>query len=122
MPTKRKSAGSSSPSGARGKKAGRSRVARDLISGLREAAAFIARRNQPAGSAVRVPPHVDVAAVRAVTGLSQAEFAKRYGFALRTLQEWEQGRAQPDSAVRAYLTVIARDPQAVQAALWGDAA
>jgi putative transcriptional regulator len=60
---------------------------------------------------------VDVRAVRENSGLSQSEFAARYGFSLRTLQEWEQGRAQPDSAVRAYLLVIDRDPQAVQAAL-----
>ena len=40
-----------------------------------------------------------------------------YGFSRRTLQEWEQGRAQPESAVRAYLTVIDRNPRAVEEAL-----
>jgi putative transcriptional regulator len=60
---------------------------------------------------------VDVKGVRRKRGLSQAEFANRYGFSTRTLQEWEQGRAQPDSAVRAYLTVIDRNPKAVEEAL-----
>jgi putative transcriptional regulator len=34
-----------------------------------------------------------------------------------TLRDWEQGRAEPDQATRAYLTVIARDPEGVQRAL-----
>jgi putative transcriptional regulator len=67
--------------------------------------------------AIYVPEDVDVQAVRKKSGLSQAEFAARYGFSLRTLQEWEQGRTNPDSAVRAYLTVIDRNPAAVQKAL-----
>jgi len=35
----------------------------------------------------------------------------------RSLQEWEQGRRRPESAVRAYLAVIDRNPEAVQKAL-----
>jgi len=35
----------------------------------------------------------------------------------RSLQEWEQGRRRPESAVRAYLTVMDRNPQAVEKAL-----
>jgi putative transcriptional regulator len=34
-----------------------------------------------------------------------------------TLRDWEQGRVAPDQAARAYLTVIARDPEAVRKAL-----
>jgi hypothetical protein len=30
---------------------------------------------------------------------------------LRTLQDWEQGRAQPDGPARAYLLVILREPR-----------
>jgi putative transcriptional regulator len=60
---------------------------------------------------------IDVHAIREKSGLSQSEFAARYGFSFRTLQEWEQGRARPDGAVRAYLTVIDRNPEAVQQAL-----
>ena len=35
----------------------------------------------------------------------------------RSLQEWEQGRRRPESSVRAYLTVIDRNPEAVEKAL-----
>jgi DNA-binding transcriptional regulator YiaG len=35
----------------------------------------------------------------------------------RSLQEWEQGRGRPESSVRAFLTGIDRNPQAVEKAL-----
>jgi putative transcriptional regulator len=47
----------------------------------------------------------------------QAEFSRRYAVSPRSLQEWEQGRRWPESAVRASLTVIDRNPQAVEKAL-----
>lgn len=67
------------------------------------------------------PGAVDLKAIRAKTGLSQAEFAKRYGFNVRTLQDWESRGAQPPSPVRAYLTVIDRFPDIVAKALKGAA-
>jgi len=32
------------------------------------------------------------------------------------LRDWEQGRSEPDQPAKAYLTVIARDPQGVERA------
>jgi putative transcriptional regulator len=55
--------------------------------------------------------------VRKVMGLAQAEFARQFGPSLRSLQEWDQARRLPDTAVLACLRVIERDPAAVQAAL-----
>ena len=60
--------------------------------------------------------------VRDQQGLSQSEFAKRYGLGLRSLQEWEQGRRLPETAVLTYLRVIERNPEAVQSALESSAA
>ena len=45
--------------------------------------------------------------------LTQEEFAGRYHIPLGTLRDWEQGRAEPDQPTRAYLTIIARDPDRV---------
>ena len=45
------------------------------------------------------------------------EFAARFQIPLGTLRDWEQGAAEPDQAARAYLKVIARDPEAVSRAL-----
>jgi putative transcriptional regulator len=55
--------------------------------------------------------------LRRVLGLSQEEFAARYHIPVVTLRDWEQGRFEPDAAVRAYLTVIAREPDVVRRAL-----
>ena len=59
----------------------------------------------------------EVRAIRRRSGLSQAAFAAAYGLNLRTLQDREQGRAQPDRPARAYLLVIDREPRAVARAL-----
>jgi len=114
MPAKRRSARSSKASPARTR---RSRVARDIVAGLKEAVAFAGGETSLAVRIVSVPESLDVKAIRSKLGLSQSIFAAQFGFSLRTVQDWEQCRSQPDSAVRAYLTVIDRNPAAVQAAL-----
>ena len=63
------------------------------------------------------PQPVDVKAIRKRAKMSEAEFSRTYGISKRALQEWEQGGRQPDSAARAYLTVIAKAPAAVRRAL-----
>jgi putative transcriptional regulator len=63
------------------------------------------------------PKPVDVKAIRKRVKMSQAEFSRAYGISKRALQEWEQGGRQPDSAARAYLTVIAKQPVVVRRAL-----
>ena len=55
--------------------------------------------------------------LRRILGLTQQEFAARYHIPLGTLRDWEQGRTEPDQPARAYLTVIARDPEGVRRAL-----
>lgn len=60
-------------------------------------------------------PQVKV--IRRALSLTQEQFAERFHIPLGTLRDWEQGAAQPDQSARAYLTVIARDPEAVRKAL-----
>ena len=60
-------------------------------------------------------PQVKV--IRRALGLSQDGFAARCHIPIGTLRDWEHGRAVPDRAARAYLTVIARNPEAVRMAL-----
>ena len=66
-------------------------------------------------------PTVDVGAIRKKLGLSQAEFAIRFGLELDTIQNWEQGRNRPDPAATILLKVIEQNPAAVEAALTADA-
>jgi putative transcriptional regulator len=58
-----------------------------------------------------------VKTLRRALGLTQEEFAARYRIPLGTLRDWEQGRTEPDQPARAYLTVIAHDPEGVRRAL-----
>jgi putative transcriptional regulator len=51
--------------------------------------------------------------IRRALELTQEEFATRYHIPIGTLRDWEQGRAEPDQPTRAYLTLIARDPEHV---------
>jgi putative transcriptional regulator len=55
--------------------------------------------------------------LRRALRLTQEEFAARYRIPLGTLRDWEQGRSEPDQPARAYLTVIAHDPEGVRRAL-----
>jgi putative transcriptional regulator len=58
-----------------------------------------------------------VRALRRRLGLSQLQFATKFGFQPATLKNWEQGRTQPDGPARVLLAVIARHPDAVEDAL-----
>ena len=49
--------------------------------------------------------------------LTQEEFAERFQIPVGTVRDWEQGRVEPDQAARAYLKVIAHDPELVLRAL-----
>jgi putative transcriptional regulator len=69
---------------------------------------------------VRVPNKMDVRAIREKLGLTQEEFAFRFGFSLGTLRHWEQGERYPHGSARVLLAVINRSPQAVEEALTDD--
>jgi putative transcriptional regulator len=63
------------------------------------------------------PPVPRVTVIRRALQLSQEEFAERYKNPIGTLRDWEQLRKEPDAAAKAYLKVIASDPEAVRQAL-----
>src|SRR4029077_15993351 len=83
-----------------------------------EAAAKSAPDNPPLSRTdlrrMKRTPQVKI--IRRALGISQEDFAARYHIPIGTLRDWEQGRAAPDQAARALLTVIARDPEAVRKA------
>jgi putative transcriptional regulator len=102
----------------KGKPMKRTNVGSEIVEAMREVAEIATgKRKAAAIHSVPMPLDVDVRAVRSRTGLSRAEFARRFALDPRAVQDWEQGRRQPDRAARAYLTVIAHHPEAVVAAL-----
>src|SRR5260370_10042935 len=80
-----------------------------------EAAALADPNAQPLTEAdfkrMRRVPRVKT--LRRALGFTQEEFAVRYQIPLGTLRDWEQRRTEPVQPARAYLKVIARDPERV---------
>ncbi len=93
-------------------------VADSIRRGLKDALAH-ARGDKSRGheTVVYVPEYVDVKALRRRLGLTQERFAARYGFKLATVRDWEQARRRPVGPARVLLSVIDREPEAVERAL-----
>jgi len=90
-----------------------------MIASAKQALAF-ARGEKDHGCIVHIPKEIDVKAIREKVDMTQEEFAKSFGVSKRTLQHWEQGVRVPAGPSRAFLTVIAREPEAVRRALTGE--
>lgn len=58
----------------------------------------------------RVP---SVARLRRKLGLTQEEFAARFGLPLGTIRDWEQGAHRPDKAAQILLRLIETEPEIV---------
>jgi len=87
----------------------------DLMTGLDEVDAFLS--GQRAGYKVTLPEQVDVKGIRKQLKMTQARFSDTFGFSLDAVKHWEGGRRTPEASARAFLTVIAKNPVAVIAAL-----
>ncbi len=68
-------------------------------------------------SVIYVENPVDVKSIREGMGLTQREFADKFGFSIGTLQNWEQGRRRPAGVNRNFLKVIEKLPDEVQRVL-----
>jgi len=89
-------------------------VGERIIQGLEEALAWSKGEAVPVRVTQVQVPEVDVAAVRRRMGLSQTQFALKFGFSPATLRNWEQGRVRPDAPTRVLLAVIAKHPESVE--------
>lgn len=95
-------------------------VGDDIIRGLEEALAFA--KGEQTGArihAVQVPDQVDVRTIRKRLGLTQRDFASRFGFTFGAVRDWEQGRRCPERSARILLKLIDREPDAVRRVLEG---
>jgi putative transcriptional regulator len=81
--------------------------------GLNEALAFAEGQKTGARVHQMSVPEVDVAAIRASTGLSQGAFARSIGVAKGTLLNWEHGRRRPTGPAQVLLAMIAKKPSLV---------
>jgi len=87
----------------------------ELIKSVRQAGRV--KRGEVAPSRTfRFDPE-DIRQIRKGLGLSQSEFALLIGVSVATLQNWEQGRRQPEGPARALLRIAATHPEAMLDAL-----
>ena len=63
------------------------------------------------------PQPVDVRALRSKVGMTQEQFASRFGFSTATLRHWERGDRVPHGPALVLLNVIKHNPNAVIEAL-----
>lgn len=87
----------------------------NIKQGLQEAIAHA--KGDERGVRVHRPREIDVKAVRAKVGMTQEQFAARFGFSTATLRHWERGDRTPHGPALVLLNVIERNPQAVIEAL-----
>jgi putative transcriptional regulator len=96
-----------------------SRVGDDLVAAFEEMAAHLRgeielEAHQLPGGAM-TPARIK--AIRAKVASSTKEFERVFGIPARTMESYEQGRRNPDGAMRALLRIIEREPAAARRAL-----
>ena len=93
-------------------------LSKSILQGATEALEY-AKGDQSKGRshAVQIPDVVNVVVIRDNLHMTRQEFADTFGFSVRTLEKWERGERHPEGPARAYLTVIAKSPNAVMHAL-----
>jgi len=84
-----------------------------IMQGLNEALDHAQGKKTGARVSQIVLPTVDVAAIRASTGLSQSAFARSIAVAKGTLLNWKHGRRQPTGPAQVPLVMIAKKPSLV---------
>jgi putative transcriptional regulator len=93
-----------------------------IKAGLDDAIAHAAGDSSRARLRAGPPQEIDVVAVRAKLGLTQAEFARLCGVSVATLRNWEQGRRRPAGPSRALLFLVDAEPRAALRAIQRHAA
>lgn len=82
-------------------------IGQEILQGIRD---FKAGRT---GRRFTVDSYAIVRA-REKSGLTQAEFAKLLGVSVRTLQDWEQGRREPNAAAQTLIRVAEKHPKVLR--------
>lgn len=88
-----------------------------IKAGLQQAIAHGKGERASAGMKVYRPQSVDVRELRQRVGMTQEQFAARFGFSVATLRHWERGDRVPAGPALVLLNVIDKDCKSVMKAL-----
>ena len=86
-----------------------------LVASIKEAGQIKRGHKKPSRIFTITPPSIK--AIRKKLNLSQNDFALMIGISLGTLQNWEQGRREPNGPAKALLKIAYKNPKAVMEAL-----
>ena len=95
----------------------RTKIGHEVEGALKEVVAHVRGEVDLSCRIVDDPSAQRITDLRKRMNLSRQKFADRFGLDARAVQDWEQGRRVPDRAARVLLTVIDRNPKAVERAL-----
>lgn len=87
----------------------------ELVASIQQAGKI--HRGEAKASRTFVFQPEEVRLIREKLHKSQSEFARMIGVSVSTLQNWEQGRRQPEGPARALLLVASKAPNVVAKAL-----
>lgn len=94
-----------------------SKSGKRLIESAQQALDFAKGTADTAQYRLHIPEEIDVKSIRKELAMSQKEFALYFGFNIRTLQDWEQGRRNPSGVARNFLILLKREPDMVRKTL-----
>ena len=86
-----------------------------LVDSVKQAGSIKRGKIKP-GRTIQMDPD-DVRLIRKKLDKSQSEFALMIGVSVSTLQNWEQGRRNPEGPARALLKIASENPEAVARSL-----
>jgi putative transcriptional regulator len=94
-----------------------SKAGKRLIESAQQALEFVEGTADASRYRIHLPDDIDVKQIREAMAMSQTEFADHFGFSVRTLQDWEQGRRVPSGVAKNFLILLKRAPDMVRETL-----
>jgi putative transcriptional regulator len=91
-----------------------SKAGKRLIESAQQALKFAEGKADTSAYRIHIPSEINVKQIRESQHMSQSEFAHHFGFSVRTLQQWEQGRSAPRGVARNFLILLQRAPELVR--------
>lgn len=92
-------------------------IGQEILTGIREIKEWQQGKKKLKTTHMQLPRAADVAKIRQHLNLTQDEFADFMGVNIKTLQNWEQKRREPQGPARSLLRIAEKAPEAILKAL-----
>jgi len=92
-------------------------IGQEILAGIQEIKEWRQGKKKLKTTRISLPSASDVAKIRKNLDLTQDEFADFMGVKVKTLQNWEQNRREPQGPARSLLYVAKKAPEAILKAL-----